>query len=266
MKTLSTLAFAFLAATTPVAAQSIDNLAQATLRPGWRTDAGEHIAGLEIALQPGWITYWRAPGDTGIPPQFSFSGSAGIESVTPHWPTPQVIDYGGMRSIGYHDYVVFPLVISADPDAAQLTLQGQIEIGVCKDICIPVTLDFAGILPAVGGSDGAIAGALDARAISAAAGGVTDVTCTVTPLDDGLRVTAAITLPPRQGNEYVVIEAGDPSVWVSQAQVMRDGPVLNATVDMLHLAGGAFMLDRSALRMTVFGSERAVDIQGCAAG
>ena len=62
----------------------------------------------------GWKTYWRMPGDAGIPPQFDWSGSQNVKSVEVLWPAPQrFIDSGG-ETVGYKDRVVFPLRIVPD--------------------------------------------------------------------------------------------------------------------------------------------------------
>ena len=48
--------------------------------------ASSFRAGIELTLQPGWKTYWRYPGDSGIPPRFDFSGSTNVQSATVAWP------------------------------------------------------------------------------------------------------------------------------------------------------------------------------------
>ncbi len=247
-------------------AQSYDNLAQIELLPGWRTAGGNHIAALQITLQPGWVTYWRAPGDAGIPPQISFSGDGQIESITPRWPTPLVIGEGGMRSIGYYDAVTVPLDIALSDGAGQIAVAGEITIGVCEEICIPVTLSFDSLLPAQGSSDPAITAALEQQPITASAAGVGAVTCQITPISDGLQLTADIAMAARGSSEHVVIETRDPRVWVSEAEVTRSGGILSATVDMVHPSGAPFAVDRSGMRFTVLGGGPAIDIQGCTAG
>src|ERR1700731_4818443 len=70
------------------------------------------MGGIAFALQPGWKTYWRTPGDSGVPPRFDFSKSDNIEAVTVLWPAPAKFDDGaGGPSMGYHDQVVLPLRI-----------------------------------------------------------------------------------------------------------------------------------------------------------
>ncbi|MEL7014329.1 MAG: protein-disulfide reductase DsbD domain-containing protein, partial [Pseudomonadota bacterium] len=73
---------------TQVAAQSIEDAIEARLLTGWRAADGSHIAALQIDLAPGWTTYWRAPGDAGIPPYFDWHASENLSSVDVEWPSP----------------------------------------------------------------------------------------------------------------------------------------------------------------------------------
>ncbi len=60
------------------------------------------LGGIAFQLQPGWKTYWRTPGNSGVPPRFDFSKSENIEAVTVLWPAPMKFDDGaGGHSLGY---------------------------------------------------------------------------------------------------------------------------------------------------------------------
>src|SRR6202044_2020108 len=70
------------------------------------------LGGIAFQLQPGWKTYWRTPGDSGVPPRFDFSKSENIEAVTILWPAPTKFDDGaGGHSLGYHKQIVSPMRI-----------------------------------------------------------------------------------------------------------------------------------------------------------
>src|SRR5262245_20935285 len=77
------------------------------------SDGGKKVlrGGIEIRLDPGWKTYWRYPGDSGVPPRFVFTRSENIQSVTVKWPAPNRFTDDSGQSIGYHDRVIFPLAI-----------------------------------------------------------------------------------------------------------------------------------------------------------
>ena len=97
------------------------------------------LGGIAIQLQPGWKTYWRTPGDSGVPPRFDFSKSENVEAVTVLWPAPTEFDDGaGGHSLGYHDQLVLPLRIVAKNVDKPVTLRAEINYAVCEKLCIPV--------------------------------------------------------------------------------------------------------------------------------
>jgi DsbC/DsbD-like thiol-disulfide interchange protein len=244
-------------------AHSPSDVVELELIEGWRRADGTHMAGLLIRLAPGWKTYWRSPGEAGIPPRLDLNFRNGLLGAAIHWPVPEVFSSNGMNSIGYSTDVVFPLELVLAEGQGALRLSGQLEIGVCHDICMPVTLPLRGTLPAGGRPDPRIAAALADRPLTAAEAGAGAVTCAITPISDGLRLAARIPLPRLGGSETVVFELPDPSIWISEAEVTRDGGVLHATADLVPAAAGPFALDRSTLRMTVLAQGRAVELTGC---
>jgi len=108
----------------------------ASTRP---VDGGDVLrAGVEIRLQPGWKTYWRYPGDSGVPPRFDFAGSENVKSVSVLWPAPQrFLDGAGGASIGYGQDVILPLRVVAQR-AGPVTLRLKLDYAVCEKLCVPV--------------------------------------------------------------------------------------------------------------------------------
>ena len=97
------------------------------------------LGGIGFQLQPGWKTYWRTPGNSGVPPRFDFSKSDNVEAVTVLWPAPTKFDDGaGGNSLGYHDQVVLPLRIVAKNTDKPVTLRADVNYAVCEKLCIPV--------------------------------------------------------------------------------------------------------------------------------
>jgi DsbC/DsbD-like thiol-disulfide interchange protein len=97
------------------------------------------LGGIALQLKPGWHTYWRTPGDSGVPPRFDFSKSDNVEAVTVLWPAPTKFDDGaGGISLGYHDQVVLPLRIVAKNTEKPVTLRADVNYAVCEKLCIPV--------------------------------------------------------------------------------------------------------------------------------
>ena len=95
-------------------------------------------AGIEIRLAPGWKTYWRYPGDSGIPPRFDFSKSHNVKSVNVRWPAPQRLTDEGGTSIGYKHDLIFPLEVVPEDRSKPVTLSFAIDYGVCEKLCMPV--------------------------------------------------------------------------------------------------------------------------------
>ncbi|MEO1138888.1 MAG: protein-disulfide reductase DsbD domain-containing protein [Pseudomonadota bacterium] len=251
----------------PVQAQDLSDMVEVTVLPGWRADDGSHMAALHLDLGPGWKTYWRAPGDAGIPPVFNWYGSRNVARVDVQWPSPKVVPQFGYLTIGYDQDVILPLRVTPTARGGDAALKGRIEIGVCKDVCVPITVNVAQDLPKVAKNpDPSIVAALAARPFTASEAGVRGVECRLSPAKDGLALTAKITMPKLSGSEMAVFEPRDSSIWVAPAKTKRQGNTLVAQTTLQHVQGRSFALDRSALRITVLGQGSAVDIQGCSAG
>jgi DsbC/DsbD-like thiol-disulfide interchange protein len=93
--------------------------------------------GVLIELEPGWKTYWRMPGEAGIPPEFTWTTSAPAE-VRVSFPGPaRYADQSG-ETVGYEGAALFPVAVTPEK-AAELDLGLNLFFAVCKDICIPAT-------------------------------------------------------------------------------------------------------------------------------
>src|SRR5499433_4319800 len=88
-------------------------------------------AGIEIKMQPGWKTYWRYPGDSGVPPHFDFSGSENLKAATVFYPAPHLFTDETGQTLGYKESVVFPLVVSALEPGKPVSLRLKIDYAVC---------------------------------------------------------------------------------------------------------------------------------------
>lgn len=263
-----TLCATLMAAPAALVAQDLSDIVSADLLPGWRSADGTHMAGLEIRLAPGWKTYWRAPGDAGIPPQFDWRASRNLSGVEVSWPVPERVDQAGMITIGYSGTLVLPLRLTPKRSGSDISLTGEVNLGVCQDVCIPVDLKVSTVLPSAATSrDPRIAAALADRPDTQTEAGVTGVSCTIAPGQDGaLKLTAEMRLPHTGSHEMAVIETDNPQVWVAPAQTTRTGNSLVAETELMHVEGHAFALNRKGIRITVLGGAQMVDIKGCPAG
>jgi DsbC/DsbD-like thiol-disulfide interchange protein len=98
---------------------------------------GFYRAGIEIRLDPGALTYWRMPGGAGVPPVFSFEGSANASDVEVSYPAPIRIDEDGTEAFGYRDRVIFPVRVTPKDALRPVLLIVNVSYAVCSRICLP---------------------------------------------------------------------------------------------------------------------------------
>jgi DsbC/DsbD-like thiol-disulfide interchange protein len=251
----------------PAAAQNFDDVLEARLLTGWRQADGSHMAALQLDLAPGWKTYWRAPGDAGIPPIFNMTGSGNLSDAQVVWPRPEFFMQNGMRSIGYEGRVVLPMRVMPRQSGADIELRAQVEIGICEEICIPQTLNISALLPAQDTAKNAkIRASLADVPFSGAEAGASNVTCALEPSEDGMQLTARFSLPPQGRGEAVVIETANPLLWVAEPDVTRRGNTVTAVTELQHVDGKSFAIKRDGVTITVLSAKQAVEIKGCARG
>lgn len=111
--------------------------------------------GLSLSLGDGWKTYWRSPGEVGLPPEIDFAGSENVASVEMLWPAPHRFTAFGIQNFGYSGDVVLPLSIQLETPGEPATLQANVNLLVCSDVCVPLNFDLTIELPGngVGGAD-----------------------------------------------------------------------------------------------------------------
>lgn len=103
---------------------------------------GTYRAGLEFSLDPGWHTYWRYPGEAGVPPTFDFSGSQNLATADVRYPAPGRYNDGFSTSIVYDQNVVLPILVTPKDPQAPVRLKASLFFGICKDICVPGDGEF----------------------------------------------------------------------------------------------------------------------------
>lgn len=98
---------------------------------------------LQVELQPGWKTYWRDPGSSGVPPRIDVSHTPGINGAEIGFPPPHRFDdpYGSW--VGYKTSTDFPVTFSVEPASLPNEIQASLFLGICKEICIPVQADLS---------------------------------------------------------------------------------------------------------------------------
>jgi len=105
------------------------------------------LAGIEITMAEGWKTYWRNPGEAGVPPNFDWSGSTNTASIKVAFPAPMRVSDPAAEMIGYKTSVVFPISIVPRAPAEAVELRLALEFAVCREICIPAQASLELRLP-----------------------------------------------------------------------------------------------------------------------
>jgi DsbC/DsbD-like thiol-disulfide interchange protein len=159
-------------------------------------------AGVEIRLDPGWKTYWRYPGDSGVPPTFDFAGSQNVKSAIVEWPAPEEFpDGAGGHSIGYVGDVVLPLKVTPVDASRATSLQLNLNYAICGTLCVPAQAKLE--LPLTGES-------ADAAMLEKAAQRVPKRVALGADPGNGLMVQS-VQLAAAGGHERIVIDVAAPA-------------------------------------------------------
>ena len=259
---------AMIASVEPVAAQGLfgqkTDYASVHLHSGRPMEDGGRKVALRMELKPGWKTYWRNPGDAGIPPHFDWQGSTNLKSVSIAWPTPVVFDTYGSRTIGYEERMVLPLTLTPQNPAEPIQIKLNFIYGLCREICIPAQEDIAMEIAPDAPEDGGyfLDRAAATAPISAAEGGLIAHECKVEGAGEKRRFVAALSVSEPLLTAPVIIAEGPEGVWfgpvttsIQNGALIGEGPV--------ETEAGRW-IGREALTLTVLGAERAISLKGCA--
>ena len=219
------------------------------------------LGGIAIQLQPGWKTYWRTPGDSGVPPRFDFSKSDNVEAVTVLWPAPMKFDDGaGGVSFGYKQQVVLPLRIVAKNADKPVTLRADINYAVCDKLCIPVEakaeLAFASVAST---EDSNLSDALNTVPKPANVGDPNPLTIRDVKRDGKANVLVDVTAPG--GKDVSLFVEGPTADWALPVPKLVEGApsgVKRFAFELDGLPPGA-SADGAALKFTLVGGDRAYE-------
>ena len=106
--------------------------------------------GLQITHQPEWHTYWKNPGDSGLPTVLEWTLPAGVTAGEIAWPTPKKIPIGNLANYGYEGTVLLPVPLTVAPGFKdeQLSVRLKASWLVCRRECIPQEGEFVLNVPA----------------------------------------------------------------------------------------------------------------------
>jgi DsbC/DsbD-like thiol-disulfide interchange protein len=219
------------------------------------------LGGVAIQLQPGWKTYWRTPGDSGVPPRFDFSKSDNVEAVTVLWPAPMKFDDGaGGISLGYKQQVVLPLRIVAKNADKPVTLRAGISYAVCDKLCIPVEAEAELAFASVASTeDGNLSEALNAVPKPANIGDPNPLTIRDVKREGKTSVLVDVAAPEAK-DVSLFVEGPTPDWALPVPKLVNDSPpgVKRFAFELDGLPPGA-RAEGAALKLTLVGGDRAYE-------
>jgi DsbC/DsbD-like thiol-disulfide interchange protein len=219
------------------------------------------LGGIAFQLQPGWKTYWRTPGDSGVPPRFDFSKSDNVEAVTVLWPAPTKFDDGaGGHSLGYHDAIVLPLRIVAKNLDKPVTLRADVSYAVCEKICIPVQAEAELPFTSVASTeDSALFAALDTVPKPANVGDPNPLTIRDVKREGKSTVLVDVVSPDARGLNLFV-EGPTPDWGLPVPKLLESSPpgVRRFTFELDGVPPGVSPAG-AALKLTLVGGDRAYE-------
>ncbi len=150
--------------------------------------------GLKIQHAPHWHTYWKNPGDSGLPTTMEWQLPAGVTAGDIEWPTPAKLPLGPLLNFGYEGTLLLPVAITVPAGFSGNTLDVKLRADwlVCKDVCIPEGGDFSLRVPvqAATAGDAALFSAARAALPQPAAGSQASAT-----VENGVLVVKVSGLP-----------------------------------------------------------------------
>ncbi len=148
------LAFAASVAATPVRTQHVEAAlvaARTALVPGETLTVA-----LRLVIDKGWHTYWRNPGDSGLPTTLAWKLPAGVVAGPIEWPAPKALPAGPLVNYGYEGEVLHLVDLTTDRTVAlggSIALNARADWLVCKETCIPEGADLTLTLPVASSAD-----------------------------------------------------------------------------------------------------------------
>ncbi|MCF6215999.1 MAG: hypothetical protein L3J58_07485 [Emcibacter sp.] len=116
----------------------IDQYTKSRLFVGGYDKEKKHLyLGWQISLKDGWKTYWRSPGDAGLPPRWTWTQNRNIQKISVNWPAPKLLHIFGMDTYVYYHEVILPITMEISDITKPTSILLNLEYMICAEICIP---------------------------------------------------------------------------------------------------------------------------------
>lgn len=226
-----------------------------SVQEGISEDTQTFTAGLNVKLEDGWKTYWRSPGEVGLPPEIDWSASQNIESVDFQYPAPTRFRAFGIENFGYSHAVLFPLQVTLKDAGQPAVLAGNFSLLVCADVCIPDDFTLSLSLNRGSGIDADVAEEITQAVAQVPLSGGESYNALAHVSDDVLTVDISSEIP-----------FSKPDVFTEFGEIASFGaPDIRLSDDKLRLWAAVPILsvgpEASDLDLTVVDGERAVTVR-----
>ena len=241
-----------------------NGLARAKITDGWIEKDQKLIFGLKIDLNKNWKTYWRLPGNAGLKPLFTFDKSENVFAAKIMWPSPIIFGEDNLWSIGYKDSVLLPLEVTPIDTSKPIKLEIQADIGLCEDVCIPVTLNVSYFAtPGQNQENYEILGAILSEPIKSDDIGFQPPQCIIKNGELIMEFNEKNVKTGIENIELFVIEVGSSVFYVnSQKAYVFDDRITVSTKNSVEteLPG---VISRERIKTTIIGSNQSLEFVGC---
>ena len=137
-----------------ISLQAAPAIAQIVLEDALELEEGESLFILSIDLQDGWKTYWRLPGRFGLAPAFDWQGSENLADARTIFPQPSLFEEADGLSLGYTAPTLWPIVVRSRNADRPVRVRLSLEVGLCREICLPERVDLVAQAPQLDGPQG----------------------------------------------------------------------------------------------------------------
>ena len=220
-------------------------------------------AGVEVRLKAGWHTYWRYPGDAGVPPRFDFAGSDNVKAVTVLWPAPQRIPEQGLVAIGYVRDVIWPLAIVPQNPAKPVTLRLKLDYAVCEKLCVPAEGNAELMVKDGSSADAALATALAKVPKQVALGEGSPLAIRAVRREgDGSRSRVVVDVAVPAGTDVALFAEGPAPDWALPVPMAVAGAPAGLRRFAFELDGAppGAKYDGAAITLTAVAGEHAIEV------
>jgi len=241
-----------------------NGLVSAKITDGWIEKDQKLIFGLKIDLNKNWKTYWRLPGNAGLEPLFTFDKSENVLAAKIMWPSPIIFGEENLSSIGYKDSVLLPLEVTPIDTSKPIKLEIQANIGLCEDVCIPVTLNVSYFAtPGQNQENYEILGAILSEPIKSDDIGFQPPQCIIKNGELIMEFNEKNVKTGIENIELFVIEVGSSVFYVnSKKAYFFDDRITVSTKNSVEteLPG---VISRETIKTTIIGSNQSLEFIGC---